>query len=217
MCLNKSMQVTIFGANGKVGRLVVEKALKKGLRVVAFSHSETILKADPNLQIVQGDIYNSQDVNKAIMGSEIVISALGSWGTPNKDVLTEGMKNIIPSMNQQKISRIISLTGSDAYVEGEKYNLLHRLTHLLIGLLAKKILQDGERHLKLLKDSGLDWTVVRSPVMNNRGKPKNYVLTNNKIMPWSTINRVSVAECLIEQMTDRSYTQKAPYIKRNLI
>lgn len=208
------MQVTIFGANGKVGITVVEKALEKGCRVVAFSHGETIFKANHNLQILQGDIYNIQDVEKAVTGSDVVISALGSWGTPNKDILAEGMKNIIPSMRRHKIKRIISLTGADAFVEGDKNSALHKLTHLLINLIAKKILQDGERHIQLLKNSGLDWTVLRSPVMNEKGEPKHFILTSKKLMPWSTINRRSVAQCLIEQINDDGYIQQSPYIKR---
>ena len=211
------MQITIFGANGKVGRLVVEKALDKGFQVVAFSHGKTVFKANHNLSIVQGDVYNLQDVDKALKGSDVVISALGSWGTSNKDILTSGMKNIIPSMQRHKIKRIISLTGADAHMDGDENSVFHKLIHLLISLIAKKILQDGERHIQLLKNSDLDWTVMRSPVMNEKGKPNHFIVTSKKVTPWSTINRSSVAQCLLEQINDDSYIHRSPYIKRTHI
>ena len=78
------MQITIFGANGKVGSLVVEMALQKGLHVVAFSHGKSLFTPSDNLRIVQGDVYNAADVSSALSGSDVVVSTLGSWGTPKK-------------------------------------------------------------------------------------------------------------------------------------
>lgn len=209
------MRITIFGANGKVGRLVVEKSLDKGYKVVAFSHGKTTFRSSENLQIFQGDIYDMQNVEKAIKESEVVISTLGSWGTPNKDILTAGMKNIIPSMQRHNIKRIISLTGADAFMQGDKYSIISKIAHFLISLTAKKILKDGESHIQLLKGSDLDWTIIRSPVMNERGESGRFTLTNKKIMPWSTINRNSVALCMVEQINDHRYIKQAPYIKRS--
>ncbi|MBP7767295.1 NAD(P)H-binding protein [Candidatus Saccharibacteria bacterium] len=78
----------------------------------------------------------------------------------------------------------------------------------------KKILEDGEKHIKLLKNSDLDWTVLRSPIMNDQGNPENYGFSGKKTMPWSTINRESVAICLVELVREQGYTNQLPYIKR---
>ncbi|HEY5442052.1 MAG TPA: NAD(P)H-binding protein [Candidatus Saccharimonadales bacterium] len=208
------MQITIFGASGKVGSLVVAQALKQGYSVVAFVHSRSRLPENPNLRTVKGDIYNAQDVAKAVAGSKAVISALGSWGTPKKDVLTVAMRHIIPAV--QSGTRIISLTGSDARADGDSLSLLHRLSHASIKLVpgVKKILADGEEHIHLLEASGLDWTVIRSPVMNERGNPEHATLTDKRPAPWGTINRHAVAASLVDLIDNGQYSRQAPFIAR---
>ncbi len=132
-------QITVFGASGKVGRLVVAELLGRGHNVVAFVHSQKLTekdfvrdsvhdaKATKNIRIVQGDIYNAVQVAAALSGSQAVISVLGSWGTKRKDILCSAMRAIIPAMEQQHIQRIVSLTGHDARTEGDNIDQFHIL------------------------------------------------------------------------------------------
>ena len=128
------MRITIFGASGRVGRLVVEGALKDGHEVVAFVHHKPKFPDNPHLKIAQGDIHQTADVAKAVKDADVVISALGSWGTKSKDIVSSGMANIIPAMQDSGVKRVISLTGADARAEGDALGLVHRLTHAAIKL-----------------------------------------------------------------------------------
>ncbi len=51
------MQITIFGASGKIGRIVVSILLAKGYSVVAFAYSNPKFEPTQNLTIVQGDVH----------------------------------------------------------------------------------------------------------------------------------------------------------------
>lgn len=210
------MQITIFGGGGRVGSLVVAAALQQGHEVVAFVHSEPRFAKSPHLKVVKGDIHDEAAVASALTGSQAVISTLGSWGTPTKDILTIAMQHIIPAMQAGGVQRIVSLTGSDARAVGDSLSLMHRLSHASIKLAPglRKILADGEQHIKLLEASGLDWTVVRSPVMNGRGNPARYELTDKRSLPWATINRESVALSLLQLIGDTKHARQAPYISR---
>ncbi|HET8992081.1 MAG TPA: NAD(P)-binding oxidoreductase [Candidatus Saccharimonadales bacterium] len=208
------MQVTVFGASGKVGQKVVQKLLSNGYDVVAFTHNSAVAEAD-RLTIAHGDIHSLRDVIEAVKGSEVVISAVGSWGTKEKDIVSKGIDNIISAMITNKTRRVISLTGSDAIDSSDKHSSLSSLMHALINLSpARKILQDGEKHIELLKNSNLDWTVLRSPVMTNSGDSGKYELVLRRPKPWATINRQSVAEAMVSLIDDRSYYKKAPFIQR---
>lgn len=90
MLYHRSMQVTIFGANGKIGTLVVTELLARKNSVKAFVHNHATLPENVNLTVVKGDIHSATDVSQALQGSQAVISALGSWGTPQKDILGIG-------------------------------------------------------------------------------------------------------------------------------
>jgi putative NADH-flavin reductase len=207
------MQITVFGANGKVGAYVVRELLDKGYVVIAFIHGSHQFRANPKLKIIEGDIYSAKDVNKALVGSKIVISTLGSWGTPKQDILSEGMKNIIPAMKDIGITRIVSLTGADARAEGDTISVLHWLGRQSLRMIAPKVLHDGEEHIRLLQESSLDWTVLRSPIMNERGVAA-YKVANSRPKPWQTINRRAVAKAMVEQLEDNTSAQDCPYISR---
>lgn len=207
------MKILVFGANGKVGSLVTEQALDNGHSVTAFVHGDSSLKPHPSLSIHQGDIYDEMSVSDAVQGQDIVISCLGSWGTPHKDILTQGMKGIIPAMQAASIRRIVSLTGADASAPGDGKSVIHSLSHLLLSIVAPKILRDGERHIELLRDSNLEWTVIRSPVMNDRGSIDSD-LSSRRPVPWKTINRNAVAKAMLTCALSSEYNQAAPYITR---
>ncbi len=208
------MNILVLGANGKVGSLVVKELSKTEYSISAFIHGKNLLPEYKNVTFFQGDIYNPESLRQALKDIDIVISCLGSWGTKRKDVLSVAMKNIIPLMESTGCNRIISLTGSEAQVKEEKIGIIQRLTHPIFKLLAGKILFDGEEHLRLLQSSNLNWTVVRSPVMNNVGKPGKFQLKNKYPLPFRTINRHSVAISLVNQIEDEVFINSAPYIFR---
>ncbi len=208
-----NQQVTVFGANGKVGSLVVKELLLRNYSVVAFVHHAHNFSAHEHLRIVQGDIYNANDVDAAVAGSAIVISTLGSWGTPKKDILTVGMGHIVASMSRHGSARLISLTGAEARAAGDSLSIIHRLMHAGLSVAAGKVLADGEKHIAILEKSGLDWTVVRSPIMTSK-QPRGdrYTLSSNRPLPWRFIARRLVVLSMVDLITDTHWQQKAPYI-----
>lgn len=207
------MQVTVFGANGKVGQLVVRGLLDRGHSVVAFVHEKNSLPTHSKLGIQKGDIHSSDDIAKAIERSEAVVSVLSSWQAPGKDVLSAAMQRLIPAMRAQNISRVISLTGAIAFDSKDRVGILDNVQHALLNAVSPKVLRDAEDHLRLLRDSGLKWTVVRSPLMVKFGSPA-YKLQNVFPAPWATIHYQAVAECIINLVETSEYAQQAPVITR---
>lgn len=205
--------ITVFGANGRVGRLVVADLLERGHIVTAFVHSAGDMTSTDQLRVVRGDIYDAESVEKAIAGADAVISALGSWGTPGKDILSKGMSHIIPAMQAHGVKRIISLTGAEARTRGDHRGLIHRAAHLAASLLAGKILRDGESHIAQLETSTLNWTVIRSPIMNENGSTR-YTLTLKRPYPWQTIHRQAVADAMVQQLNDSHFSNRSPFITR---
>lgn len=206
------MNVTVFGANGNIGNRVVALLLKKGYSVTAFTHGAVHLPQHPRLKIQSGDIYNKNDVASALSGADLVVSTLGSWGTKNKDILTVGMKNIIPAMERVSSKRIISLTGSGVLLPEDHATWYDYLNPLLLRLVAPKILHDGEKHIELLSKSQLDWTVLRSPIMKD-GVATGYVLQKHPPLPWKRIVRDDVAQALVDLIDSQDHSRTAPFIQ----
>lgn len=218
----------MFGASGKVGREVVAVALTRGHEVVAFVHRHNPFADEAGeawLRVITGDVSDPAAVSGAIAGSEAVISCLGSWGTKDKNVVSTGMRTIIPAMERAGVRRLVTVTGAGAQWSGDRPGLVERAGHCLLGLAAAKILRDGEEHLRLLAASSLDWTAVRSPVMRSAG-PTGYRLTRRPPWPLATIPRAAVARCLVDLagqaaqveeadlVAQGNYRQQAPFIRR---
>ena len=194
---NHPRRIVVFGANGRVGSQVVELALEANHLVVAFVYGESKLNRHDNLEVIRGDARNSADVRRALREADLVISALGSWGTKTKDILTTGMKTVVPVMEELRINRIVSLTGADAQTPDDRPTWINRLSRGLIGVIGGRVIRDGEDHIQVLANSKLDWTVVRSPIMTG-GKLLPYKLTGELAPPYATIPRKSVAQCLLD-------------------
>ena len=207
------MNVTVFGATGHVGSLVAEKLLAGGHNVNAFTHGTHHFADNPRLRIIRGDVHESEDIEQALGGSEAIISCLGSWHTPTKDILTAAMTSIVPIAEKQGIKRIISLTGAAAYAPGGHLSIIDRLNRSMLSLIASKILKDGEAHIRLLAESTLDWTVIRSPVMTTKDDAK-YRLDVNSPSPLATIPRAAVVAALVDSLEDARYIGVAPYIHK---
>lgn len=208
------MRITVFGASGKVGSRVVELALRRGYLVTAVVHSQDLFVPSNNLLVQRGDIYNMDDVAKSLRGTTAVISCLGSWGTAAKDVLSSAMRAVIPAMEEQGIGRIVTLTGNAAAAPGQKISRGHAgWLGALKPLGAGKVFRDGEEHMRLLANSRLDWTAIRSPIMNNLGG-SSYVLDKRPTPLWATVSRLSVATALLDQLDSDEFLGQAPFIRR---
>jgi putative NADH-flavin reductase len=207
------VKIIVFGASGKVGSRLVADLLEKDYQVTAFVYDNNPFTENDNLKVIKGDVKNEVDVFKAIKGNEAVMSALGSWGTTSKDILSSGIVSIIKAMKEENIFRIISLTGTDAFLPDEKPSYLRNLSHTLLSLFAKKIMFDGEVHAEKLAESGLDWTVVRSPVMNDK-EPVDYELNTEPCSPIETINRQAVANSMVEVLEKKLFVKESPFIHR---
>jgi uncharacterized protein YbjT (DUF2867 family) len=193
------MQITVFGASGRVGQRVVALALERGHTVRAFAHSRNPFSPHERLQVFRGNVGNQALVDEALRGSQAVISCLGSWGTKNKNILTKGM--------------LVTVTGPAAFWSKDKPSLLQRLARVGLLLIAPKILRDSEEHLRLLEASQLDWTCLRSPVMLRHGKP-DHILKLQLPHPLATIPRAAVAWALVDLAEHVDYRQQAPSIYR---
>lgn len=209
------MHITVFGASGKVGTLVTKKLIANGHTITAQVHHSNLVGIDTDkVTIVRGDIHESSVVAKAIKGSDAVVCALGSWGTKSKDIVSAATKEIIPAMETAGIKRFVSVTGGAANLVNEQHSFTNNISHALLSIMAKPILLDAEEHLRLLAESKLEWTAVRSPVMTTWGNSR-YKLVNKPLVMWATVSRTAVVDALVNLLETKSFTRQAPYIRRS--
>ncbi|MBL8121631.1 NAD(P)H-binding protein [Candidatus Saccharibacteria bacterium] len=207
------MKVVVFGASGRVGSRVVAQLLAAGHEVTAVVHSRNPFTDQPKLRVESLDVHDGAKATEVISGSQAVLSCLSSWQSESKDVLTTAMKSLVPAMHNARVSRIVSLTGNAAFTPDDNPSFIQKANRAAMMKVAPKVLADGEQHMAVLRESGLDWTVLRSPVMNSLGKDA-YRLSEKLSGATATINRQAVARALVDQLTDTKWIGKAPTIWR---
>src|SRR5690348_17007631 len=93
------MKLLVFGANGGVGRQVVEQSLQAGNTVRAVVRNPTRLSLNhPNLEIVRGDVLNLASIEKYFAGQDAVVSAIGENTLKQTTLYSVGVANIIKGM-----------------------------------------------------------------------------------------------------------------------
>ena len=94
--INSMKKVIVFGSTGTIGKHLIEQSLEKGYELTAFCRDRQKLNefSNKHLKIVEGDVFNIEEVNRAIEGQEVLIIALGSGKSRTSIVRSEGTKNI---------------------------------------------------------------------------------------------------------------------------
>ena len=203
------MNIALLGASGHVGRQLCAELLKRGHTVTAFVHSNTqALSESPRLHIVVGDVRDAQDVKKAIQNTDVVISTLGSWGTPTKDIVSTATKHLLPLLGAR---RYISVTGAGARLPNEKLSTSGIVNRLFLQIIAQPVLHDADEHLRLLTSSHCSWTAFRAPVMTSK-KRNTYTLRTYSPAPWQTVPRAAVVQALADSVEKNTSPRSAPYI-----
>jgi putative NADH-flavin reductase len=206
-----AMNILILGATGKTGRLLVAQALEQGHDVTAFArHPATMTIQHERLRVVQGDMLDAASVDAAVRGQDAVISALGTEVLRKNTLLSDGTKNIIAAMEQHAIRRFICMSslgvGDSQGQLGWIYNWL------LIPLLLRNIFQDKEVQERYIKQSGLDWIIVRPGVLTNGPRTGVYRAgfspTDHSIK--AKISRADVADFMLKQLTAETYIHQTP-------
>lgn len=207
------MKLAIFGATGRTGTPLVQQALAAGHEVIALVRTPSKLSIQHDkLTVIQGDAMNAVDIEKAVQGADAVLSVLGQSKDSPKDTQTVATKNIIAAMEKYGVKRLVSLTGAGVDAPEDRPKLSNHLIKFALKTLSGHVLQDGENHAALIRNSDLDWVLVRGPMLNEGPHTGAYRVGWVGVNTGARISRADVADFILKQASDTTYLRKAPMI-----
>ncbi len=202
------MKLAVFGATGKTGILLVYQALEKGHEVVAFARDpQKVTIRHDRLRVVQGDIREYGRVKEAVQGQEAVLSALGVFSRKRSTTLSEGTANIILAMKECGVRRFLCV--SSAGVLGNDSGFLFQ--KILLPLFLREEFRDKRRQLELIRESGLEWVVIRPSALTNSPKTGKYRITEGA-PAYRSVPRADVADFMLKLLTEKKYDGQTPAI-----
>jgi putative NADH-flavin reductase len=207
------MKILIFGASGRMGRELVSQALAHGDSVTAFVRYPAKFDIQhTNLKVVQGDAVDYASVERAVKDQDAVICALGSSTPAKRDpTLVDGVHNIIQAMEQAGVRRLVYLSF---LAVRESRRDLGPVVNYVVAPLLHNVISDHEVKESLIKQSRLDWVIVRPPRLTS-GRHTGVYRSGEQIPARSlilTLSRADLAEFMLKQLTDDTFVHKAPRV-----
>ncbi len=171
------MKLALFGATGRVGRYIVNMALRDGHKVKALVRTPDF-DSHPNLEMIVGNVRNGDDVRRTVQGADAVFSAIG---TDRTTTLSEATPLIIHAMEAEGIRRVITI-GTAGILNSRFSPGLLRYQ----GGDSKRQLtfaaEEHEKAFQAFEQSDLDWTIV-CPTYLPDGEPKGYFRFEENYLP----------------------------------
>lgn len=209
------MKLTVFGATGKSGRILVRKALEAGHELTAFARTPEKLDArHDRLSVVKGDALDAAAVAEAIRGSDAVVSLIGVNPKSLEPVFAASVANMIAGMRAAGVRRLVLSAGAGVGDPNDAGGLAGKLIGGLIKLLARRAYEDGLAAAAAIRAAAdLDWTMVRLPMLSDepggRGSLRIGYLGKGT---GPRLSREDLAGFMLRELVERRYVRQAPVI-----
>lgn len=174
------MRVLVVGATGGSGRAAADALVRGGHEVTAFARrASAVFGGRAGVRPVDGDVTVPADVERAVRGQDAVVvtlgirentlkvRVLGSSGTP-MDVRSRGTAVLVAAMREQGVRRLVV---QSSYGVGPTRELLPLSSRVVFALVIRQQIQDTERQERVVRGSGLDWTLVQPVYLTDGAEP----------------------------------------------
>jgi putative NADH-flavin reductase len=192
----------------------IEQALRKGHSVTAFVRDAKRIPFHHNhLVIVGGNVLNESEVEPAIIGQDAVIVALGAATSSPSDICSNGTQKIVNAMKRHKVSRVVVLTGfGTSRASRKQLGFGMRAIFKLVSLITYREFRDKEKQDDIVRQSGLDWTIIQPPTLTN--EPAKGECKHGSFSPsiLARISRSDVAAFMVDAVENSRYIKQSTFI-----
>ena len=202
------MIVTVLGATGRTGRLLVAELVGRG-------HEVTALVRDPygapeETHLVVGDSRDPRALAAALAGAQAVVSALGPVGQ-DQHLHRDSATGLVSAIAAARIRRYIGISGAGVNAPGDRKRTRDRVISAGMGLVARGMVADKTAELARWRHTQMDWTLVRPPRLVDgpaTGKVEHHPRISTRS---SRMHRADLAVFLTDVLEQDLYLRQAPF------
>jgi putative NADH-flavin reductase len=207
------MKLLVIGASRGIGLELLRQALAAGHEVTAIARRPQRLHIiNGNLKVIKGDIRDKYVIEEAVHGQDAVCITIGIIPTLQPvSVFSEGTMRVVEAMNKSSCKRIICVTGIGAGDSRGHGGFLY--DKIFKPLLLKTIYEDKNRQEAIIRESGLDWVLVRPGFLTNGPRTGKYrVLTELSGVKAGKIPRADVADFMLREAAEMKHKGQTPLL-----
>lgn len=196
------MKILVIGATGPTGRELVAQGIAAGHQITAAVRRPETAGLPSGVKTARVDVTDSESLAGAVAGQDAVISSLGSKLSRKPTTLfSDGTRNLVRAMRAANVRRLICITGIGAGDSKGHGGLLY--DRIIQPLLLGEIYKDKTRQESIIRECGLDWTVVRPGQLTNGAKSGQIrALTDLTGFTVGKISRADVATFILGRLSD---------------
>ena len=203
------MNILVLGATGRTGRLFAQAAVAANHQVTAIIRDKS-KSTMPKIKFLEGSPTDGELLEKALQGMDAVVVSLNINRTSDNPfakvvspltLISDTIKALIPAMEKNGVKRIISVSASGVGDSWKDMPLFVRWFIRSSNIM--RAYEDHDRQEKALRQSDLEWTIVR-PVMLNDKDVDAYKATIGKPSGVS-ISRKGVAKFILDALESGKY------------
>ena len=207
------MKLTIFAATGGIGREVLDQALAAGHDVTAVVRNPG--KLTRQVHTVTADLAGTRSsaLESAVAGADAVLSGLGPRSMSEAGIASRGTRAIVEAMQATAARRLVVVSAAPLGTvpspgrpkppkddPGDGFFMRHLFSHV-----AKTLFRRHYADLALMedvvRDSGLDWTLVRPPRLTDKPRTGTYrTAYGQNIRGGWVVPRADVADYMLRAL-----------------
>lgn len=209
------MKLTIVAATGGVGRQLLEQAVAAGHDVTAVVRNPD--KLTRHVHTVTADLATVDPtvLAAAVAGADAVVSALGPHSNADAGIAAPGTRAIVAAMQATGVRRIVVVSAAPVstvaspgnphpptHDPGDGFFMRHLFSHIA-GALFGKVYDDLAQMEDILRQSGLDWTIVRPPQLTDKPPTGTYrTAIDRNVRGGFSVSRANVAQLMLRVLDD---------------
>lgn len=151
-------------------------------------------------------------VADVVRGADTVASVFGQVKGSPPTVQTDGTRLIVDAMRAEGISRIVSLSGGGLPFGKDEPKAADKVIRWLLRRISPRVLDDAIGHADVLESSGLDWTIVRVPMLNDQPRRGDYRLGWVGVNASARIGRADLASEIVRQLDATEHIHAMPFV-----
>ena len=193
---------------------MVEQALAAGDQVTAYARDPAKLTGKrERLTVIRGELSDRDAIDRAVSGADAVLSVLGPKARVKGMPVTEGTKNIMAAMKRHGVRRLILTSTASAKDPNDRPDLKYRILVGIVKLLIHPAYEEIIGTADEVRQSDLDWTMVRLSLLNNGPRTGRVrVGYKGRGEVGLRIARADIADFMLNQVNDSRYLRQAPLI-----
>lgn len=206
-------KILVLGATGGTGRLIVAQAVARGYEVAVLVRSAEKARDLRGVTVIVGDARNEAVLRQAVKGRDAVVSALGTPASPFREVtlLSIATQALVKAMQAESVNRLVAITGLGAGDSVGHGGFL--FDKLIFPLLLRHVYADKNRQEAIVRQSGLDWVLVRPAILSDKpDRGTNRSLTDLQHFHGGSIARADVARFVLDQVEGDAWLRQSPLI-----